>query len=587
MKDRRTEARDSEQAAASSSTSRQELRGYEQLKFKVAEVIREIMAVARERRDQNLERQARELQVRLAEDRFNLAVIGQFSRGKSTLMNALLGMDCLPTGIVPVTSVITSVSYGTRERVLLHFPNSNLSSEVPLEELARYVTEQGNPGNKMKIEVAEVQLPAELLQRGFYFVDTPGLGSAIFANTETTRKFFPQCDAVIFVTTFESPLTSEELASFEEVARYVRKVFLIINKMDLVSPEQLAEVMKFVCQQVAKMQDAPDVEIFPVSARAALQGKLGHGEERVDQTGLPDFERALTDFLTVRKAEDFLLIMCDRTGALLDIVPDEMRASLAARLNQIRAQASQRKVTGVDRGSGGTSSQFSPFEALRPCPICERVLNASFDFLSQYQYELCTKADVQRSHAEGNGFCSWHTWQYERIASPQGICSGYPKTIEKLAERCKKIANDLGTGVGDSVPERVIRRVRCPVCDVASEAQNEGLQLALAEIEDAQTSGSSRSHNFCLPHLDALAKKVQNKGAFAKLLLHEAGVFEQLSENMRRFALKHEGLSMHLAKEEERKAPRQALSLLVGHPNSRIEEENDSRCSGASTTRLG
>lgn len=572
MKDRRTEGQDSEQAAASASTSRNELRGYEQLKFNLAEVIREIMAFARERRDQSLERQARELQVRLAEDRFNLAVIGQFSRGKSTLMNALLGMNRLPTGVVPITSVITSVSYGTRERVLLHFPNSNLSSEVPLEELARYVTEQGNPGNKMKIQVAEVQLPAELLQRGLYFVDTPGLGSAILANTETTRGFFPQCDAVIFVTTFESPLTAEELVSFEDVARYVRKVFLIINKMDLVSFDQRDEVVGFVHQQLARTQVASDVEIFPVSAQEALRSKLSNDEQGLSQTGLPELERALTEFLTVRKAEDFLLLMCNRASALLSAMPDDLRATLALRLNRTRLQASQGKprVTDVERDE--VSSKFSPFEALSPCPICERVLNASFDFLRQYQYDLCTRADVQTSHAESNGFCAWHTWQYERIASPQGICSGYPKTIQRFAERCRELASKgiEKARTGDSSHPRLFGGPHCPICTVASEAENEALQVVLLEVEDEESRGSELP-NLCVPHLEILGSKVQDETGFRELVLHESRVLEQLAESMQRFALKHEGLSMHLAKEEERKAPRQALTLLVGHPNSRIE----------------
>ncbi len=570
----RSEGQDSEQAPASASTSRNELRGYEQMKFNLAEVIREVMAFARDRRDQSLERQARELQVRLAEDRFNLAVIGQFSRGKSTLMNALLGMNRLPTGIVPVTSVITSVSYGTRERVLLHFPNSNLTSEAQLEELVHYVTEQGNPGNKMKIQVAEVQLPAELLQRGFYFVDTPGLGSAILANTETTREFFPQCDAVIFVTTFESPLTAEELVSFEDVARYVRKVFLIINKMDLVSLDQRDEVIGFVHQQVARTQVGSDVEIFPVSAQGALLSKLANDEQRLCQTGLPEVERALTEFLTVRKSEDFLLLMCDRAGALVRAMPDGLRANLTLRLNQARLQVSQDqlKVANVETPSGVASSRFSPLEALRPCPICERVLNTSFDFLTQYQYELCTRADVQTSHSESNGFCAGHTWQYERIASPQGICSGYPKTIQRFAERCRELAikGVENARTGQSSNWRLFAGTHCPVCNVASEAENEALQLVLLEIEDEKSHGS-RLPNLCVPHLEILGSKVQDKVAFRDLFLHEARVFEQLAESMQRFALKHEGLSMHLAKEEERKAPRQALTLLVGHPNSRIE----------------
>jgi len=110
---------------------------------------------------------------RLAEDRFNLLVVGRFNRGKTSLMNAILATDRLPTGIVPLTSVITSVGYGSKERVLLKYENRLLDCEIPIEALPQHITQQGNPGNVQRIKTAEIQLPAEILRRGFYFVDTP------------------------------------------------------------------------------------------------------------------------------------------------------------------------------------------------------------------------------------------------------------------------------------------------------------------------------------------------------------------------------------------------------------------------------
>jgi tRNA U34 5-carboxymethylaminomethyl modifying GTPase MnmE/TrmE len=94
------------------------LKEYEQYKFRLAEVIRFASAIDFEH-DKGSGQRWRDVLDRLAEDRFNVVVAGRFNRGKSSLMNALLGMDRLPTGIVPLTSVITTVRYGTSERVLL------------------------------------------------------------------------------------------------------------------------------------------------------------------------------------------------------------------------------------------------------------------------------------------------------------------------------------------------------------------------------------------------------------------------------------------------------------------------------------
>jgi Dynamin family len=129
-----------------------DLKAYEHVKFELAELIRSGQLIASEgETDSNKRYEAehpwRLLLTRLAEDRFTVVVAGRFSRGKSSLMNAVLGLDRLPTGIVPLTSVITYVRYGTSERVLLNYEGTRLRGEATLQELPDYVTEKGNPGN--------------------------------------------------------------------------------------------------------------------------------------------------------------------------------------------------------------------------------------------------------------------------------------------------------------------------------------------------------------------------------------------------------------------------------------------------------
>ncbi len=114
-----------------------DLKTYEQVKFALAELIRSGQLIASEKDKESnkrweYEQPWRNLLVRLAEDRFALVVAGRFNRGKSSLMNAVLGMDRLPTGIVPLTSVITNVRYGKSERVLLDYYGSGLRSEAKL-----------------------------------------------------------------------------------------------------------------------------------------------------------------------------------------------------------------------------------------------------------------------------------------------------------------------------------------------------------------------------------------------------------------------------------------------------------------------
>jgi predicted GTPase len=211
-----------------------DLRHYEQTKFAIAEILRAASAnISEQQADHRARLQG--LFARLAEDRFNLAVVGRFNRGKTSLMNAILATDRLPTGIVPLTSVVTAVGYGSKERVVLKFENSILDKEVSIKELPQYVTQQGNPANIKRIVKAEIQLPAEILRRGFYFVDTPGLGSVVVENTLTTEAFLPEADAFVLVTSYDSPLSGEELRFFKAAVASGKRIFVVLNKHDAVS----------------------------------------------------------------------------------------------------------------------------------------------------------------------------------------------------------------------------------------------------------------------------------------------------------------------------------------------------------------
>lgn len=134
-----------------------DLREYDRIKFELSALLRAI-SQRTARRDGQHPKPLQDLFARLAEDRFNIAMVGRFSRGKTSLLNALLGMDRLPTGVVPLTSVTTRVSYGSEANVVLNYHGSSLFLDIPLDQLADYITERGNPGNRRGISVADLQL---------------------------------------------------------------------------------------------------------------------------------------------------------------------------------------------------------------------------------------------------------------------------------------------------------------------------------------------------------------------------------------------------------------------------------------------
>lgn len=282
------------------------LRAYRQEKLRLAECLLSLLHAAEGRGDGRRVERLRELAARLAEDRFQLAVVGQFSRGKSTLMNAILGGAYLPTGALPMTSVITSVTYGSRARVTIRRRGGQLPMETSLDDLSRFVAQASQEREEVRVASASIELPAEILRLGFSFVDTPGVGSSVVTNSETTRDFLPQADAVVFVTSFDSPLTEAELSFLHDVRHQVKRIFVVLNKRDLVEQTEASEVEGFVLERLREA-GVEDVNFFSLSARDGLTAKCQGDPSMLVASGLREFEAALIDYLTAEKTKEFLL----------------------------------------------------------------------------------------------------------------------------------------------------------------------------------------------------------------------------------------------------------------------------------------
>ena len=166
-------------------------------------------------------KEARELAARVTEGRFYVACIGQFKRGKSTLLNALVGHEVVPTGFVPVTAVPTVIRFGDELHARVRMRDGSWQN-IDLPDLKEYVTEELNPENKKAVEGTEVFVPSPLLSSGMCFVDTPGLGSVFTGNTATTQAFIPHIDAALVVVGADPPIAGEELALVESSASRFR-----------------------------------------------------------------------------------------------------------------------------------------------------------------------------------------------------------------------------------------------------------------------------------------------------------------------------------------------------------------------------
>ena len=281
------------------------------------------------------------LRRRLHEQRCHLAVLGQFKRGKSTLVNALLGMSMLPTAVVPLTSLPTFLFGGKQLSARVSFSNgkpdevfSGTDAAALAEFLARFVTESSNPHNRLGVRQVEATCPAPILEHGLTLIDTPGIGSTFRHNTEATINFLPQCDAALFVVSADPPITEVEVEFLKLAHRKLARLFFILNKADYLDDDERRAAVAFL-QQVLREQvglDSPP-QVFCASARQGLTARRSGDVAAWQRSGMAEIEQQIVLFLINEKKDVLSRAVC-RQGA--EVVGDvERRLKLTLRSLQM------------------------------------------------------------------------------------------------------------------------------------------------------------------------------------------------------------------------------------------------------------
>jgi predicted GTPase len=247
-----------------------------------AERLEALAALAERAGAEGIVDQASEMAERLALGRFFVACVGQFKRGKSTLLNALLERSILPTGVVPITTAVTVLRYGRTLTARVRFSDGR-RADIDPERLAEYVSEAQNPENEKGVTAVDVTVPSALLASGMCLVDTPGLGSVFAANSAATRAFVPQIDAALVVLGTDPPISGEELALVEAVGAQVDHLLFILNKCDRVDEAESREAAAFTRRVIATRLDRDVDEIHRVSATERVAGRITWDWARLEE----------------------------------------------------------------------------------------------------------------------------------------------------------------------------------------------------------------------------------------------------------------------------------------------------------------
>jgi ethanolamine utilization protein EutP (predicted NTPase) len=272
---------------------------------------------------------------RLEDPNVQVLIVGEFKQGKSQLVNALINAPVCPVDDDLATAVPTAVKYAEAPDVTLVWearPGEQRAprrTEVPIEQLAKYVSEAGNPGNRQGLSRAEVGLPRNLLKGGLVLVDTPGVGGLGSAHGAATMATLPTADAVLLVSDASQEYTAPELEFLATAMRLCPNVAGIVTKTDLYP--HWRQIVDLDRGHLAAA--GITAEVFPVSSVLRLEAVRSEDAELNVESGFA----ALVAFLrteVLARADEL-----DRRSTSQDVlaVADQMAAGLRAELAAQRA----------------------------------------------------------------------------------------------------------------------------------------------------------------------------------------------------------------------------------------------------------
>ena len=209
-----------------------------------------------------------------------ILVCGEFKRGKSTFVNALIGRKVCPTDTDICTSTVTCIKYGEKVKATrLYGDFSNLKTqEIDFDDIERYTV--GSAEEIDNTVCIELELPLPELQKGLTIIDTPGVGGLDPRHAALTNFFLPRADITLFMTDVSEPLTTTELDYFKEkVLKYARYSAVIVNKADLKEEKQVEEIKQDTLNKIVSYTqlEAQNLHILSVSSADCIREETNMG----------------------------------------------------------------------------------------------------------------------------------------------------------------------------------------------------------------------------------------------------------------------------------------------------------------------
>lgn len=388
---------------------------------------------------------------RLIDPAVRVLVVGEFKQGKSLLVNALVNAPICPVDDDIATAVPTAVRYSEDPVVTLVREGDEESDppvtiSVPIESLAEYVSEAGNPGNRRGLKYAEVGIPRQLLRAGLVLVDTPGVGGLGSVHGASTMAALPSADAVVLVSDAAQEYTAPELEFLRAAMRLCPNVVGVLTKTDF-----FPDWRKIAERNAQHLAEAGiEAELLPVSSTLRLHAVRNEDRALNAESGFPK----LIDYLRNRVIAEAERLVRRSVAHDVLAVSEQLQTSFRAELQaQTDPQRAASLIAGLER-----AKQRADELRKRSARWQQTLSDGTADLMADVDFDLRDRLrqisrQAEDSIDDGDPSATWEqieAWLYQQVSA--AASANYIWAAQRARWLATQVAEHFEEGGKDLLP---------------------------------------------------------------------------------------------------------------------------------------
>lgn len=258
---------------------------------------------------------------RVASNSVTIMVCGEFKRGKSSIVNAIVGEPICPVDDCITTSSVSLIKYGSQPRVVRHFLNADnkvVTESVNIESIENF--SKGSSINTGNTILLEIEIPNDKLKSGLAIIDTPGIGGLDPRHLSLTTFALTKADCVFFVTDAQEPISASELSFIKDkISPFGTNIKVILNKIDLLTEDEIQSLIKDTQTKVKDICQSFAIDVIPTSIYQWQLYTLTEDENYLSASNLKLLEKGISDARVLFKSSLLPIIKKSLQTAALEV----------------------------------------------------------------------------------------------------------------------------------------------------------------------------------------------------------------------------------------------------------------------------